>query len=113
MLLRCAAAADTRSRGGQLNEKGFSAMINAHNFVLNTVEHSMYAPHTMHGSIFLTVDLMAAPAVPLEHVRSALHRGRACALTSSRIGAGGPPAGRVLAGKHPSQCGQLLGYMAA
>lgn len=42
-----------------LDEKRYSAMCNDNPHAINRTEHSLFAPHTMHAMIFLSVDLMA------------------------------------------------------
>lgn len=44
-----------------INEKRYSAVCNSTPAMVNAVEHTMYAPHTMNAMIFLSIDLMACP----------------------------------------------------
>lgn len=53
-----------------LNEKRYSALCNLQPYVINRSEHSLYAPHTMHGVIFLMCDLLASPSVDAKEVGS-------------------------------------------
>jgi hypothetical protein len=49
-----------------VNGKYFSSLVNQFPFMLNSAEHWNYSPHSMHGMIFISIDLMASPSVSLE-----------------------------------------------